>query len=96
MNYKEVKTREEAYLEFTDEEMQEYGLKKGDKFTWKPQDDGSVFLQKWKKVQINFNDFSKEELINLINHSVDNDCTINDSVNTILREYIENLGSVHH
>ncbi len=89
MNYKEVKTREEAYIEFTDEEMQEYGLKKGDKFTWKPQEDGSVFLEKWKSVEIDLDEFSKEDLIVLISHSIDNDCTINDSINMILKEYFE-------
>lgn len=89
MNYKEVKTREEAYIEFTDEEMQEYGFKKGDKFTCKPQEDGSVFLEKWKKIDIDFEDYTKEELIGLISHSVDNNCTINDSINTIVKEYID-------
>lgn len=92
MKYKEVKTKEEAYLEFTDEEMQEYGLKRGDKFTWKPQPDGSVFLEKWKKVEIDFEEFTKRELIALICHSVENDCTINDSFNTILKSYIDNNG----
>lgn len=89
MNYKEVKTREEAYIEFTDEEMQEYGLKKGDKFTWKPQKDGSVFLEKWKSVEIDLDEFSKEDLIVLISHSIDNDCTINDSINTLLKQYFQ-------
>jgi hypothetical protein len=87
MNYKEVKTREEAYIEFSDEEMEQYGFKKGDKFTWKPQEDGSVFLEKWKSIEIDLNVFSKEELMMLVNHSINNDCTINDSINQILKEY---------
>jgi hypothetical protein len=91
MNYKEIKTREESYLEFTDEEMQEFGLKRGDKFTWKPQDDGSIFLEKWKSIEIDFEDFSKEELFGLISHSVENNCTINDSINTLLKEYIDHI-----
>jgi hypothetical protein len=89
MNYKELKTREESYLEFTDEEMQQFGLNKGDKFTWKPQDDGSIFLEKWKSIEIDFEDFSKEQLFFLINHSVENNCTINDSINTLLKKFIE-------
>lgn len=92
MIHKELKTREEAYLEFSDEEMLELGLSKGDKFTFKPQEDGSVFLEKWKEIDIDFQEFEKENLIALISHSLENECTINESLNTILKEYLDNNG----
>lgn len=88
---KTIKTREEAYLEFSEEEIKQLGIQKGDKFTWKIKGDG-VFLEKWKKVDIDFNEFSKEELISLINYSVENDYTIGKSINDILKEYLDNQG----
>jgi hypothetical protein len=89
MKYKEIKTREEAYLQFSDEEMEEYGLNKGDKFTWELQEDGSVFLRKWKKIDIELDEYPKELLLFLIKHSMDNDCTINDTINILLEESLK-------
>ena len=89
---KELQVREEAYLEFSDEEMSQLGLKKGDKFTWELQADGGVFLRKWKKVEIDFSEFSKEELMALVVHSVENNCTVSESLNSILKDYLSNLG----
>jgi hypothetical protein len=86
---KTVKTREEAYIDFSDEEMQELNLKKGDKFEWTDLGDGSFKLEKWVEMELDIEDFPIEVLWMLIKHSFDNDCTMNETFNELLTKAME-------
>ena len=86
---KTVQTREEAYIQFTDEEMVELGMKKGDKFTVDIRDDGSIKLIPFSSIELDFADFSKEELQNMIIESIKNDQTIEEWISDTLSEIVE-------
>ena len=86
---KTVQIREEAYIQFTDEEMVELGLKKGDKFTVDIRDDGSIKLIPFSTIELDFSEFSKEELQDMIIDSVKKDQTIEEWVEDTLSTVVE-------
>ena len=75
-------------IKFTDEEMERLGIKKGDKFSFKEDEDG-ILLQKYGTIEINLEEFSRETLEMLINTSCDEDISINEVISNILETYIE-------
>jgi hypothetical protein len=86
---KTIQTREEAYLEFTEEEINELGLKKGQKFTWVSQDDGSFLLKPHEKVEIDLAEYPREILEFLIKESIENDVSVNSIIDDAIRDVIE-------
>lgn len=86
---KTLQTREEAYIQFTDEEMIELGMKKGDKFTVDIHDDGSIKLIPFSTIEFDFSDFSKEELQDMIIDSIKNDQTIEEWMSDVISEIVE-------
>jgi bifunctional DNA-binding transcriptional regulator/antitoxin component of YhaV-PrlF toxin-antitoxin module len=84
---KELKSREEHYLEFTDEELTLMNIKKGDKFTWEITDDG-VLLKKYETIEINLSDFSEELKDFIISESVKKDITVNEFIIECLKEFL--------
>ena len=90
---KTVQIREEAYIQFTDEEMVELGMKKGDKFTVDICGDGSIKLIPFSSIEIDFADFSKEELQDMIIDSVKKDQTIEEWVEGKLSTFVERFNN---
>lgn len=86
---KKIKSKEDFYIEFSDEELEQLDMKKGDKFSWKLNDDGSVTMEKHKEIELDLDEFSKEDLINLILHSREHDCTIEESITILLEKSLE-------
>jgi hypothetical protein len=69
--------------------MQELNFKKGDKFEWIDLGDGSYKLEKWAEVEIDIENYSKEVLKMLVKHSLENDCTMNETFNDLLKKALE-------
>lgn len=82
---KTVLKKEDYYIQFTEEEMNELNIKPGDKFTWKILDEG-VMLEKHVPVEIDFSDFDKDTLIYLIQKSCERDISVEDVIVEVLKE----------
>ena len=72
---KVLQSREEFFIQFTDEEIAELGIEKGDKFTVEYHDEG-VLLRPYVPVEIDLDEFSIDELKNIIARSLEEDQTI--------------------
>jgi len=86
---KSVLRSDDVYIQFTEEELKEFGWEKGQKFTFKTHDDGSVELIPYKKIEIELDDFPVEVLKMLIKESCDKDISVNDIITDLLKKYIE-------
>jgi len=49
---KTVQRSDELYIQFTDDELKQLNISKGDKFSWKIQDNNSVLLEKFVNLDI--------------------------------------------
>ena len=88
---KTLQRSEDCFVQFTDDEMAELGIELGDKFSCKIQDDGSLKLEKYAELEIDLADYSREVLELLIELSLENDCTVSEAFEMILREYIDDV-----
>ena len=88
---KTLQTREEAFIQFTDEEMEELNINKGDKFTIEDQGDGSIKLVPFATLELDLSVFTREYLEQLIIQSDKNDQTISEYIADILQEVVDNF-----
>jgi hypothetical protein len=79
----------DAYIQFTEEELQEIGAGPGTKFSVKHNDDGSIELRPYVKVEIDIEDWPRELLEMLINQSCEQDISVNDVITNLLRESLD-------
>jgi hypothetical protein len=86
---KQIKKKEEYFIDFTDEELKELKMQKGMKFSWNLNEDNTISLIPYEKIDLDLNDFSKEILIFLIKYSVDEDLTIEEAFEKILTEAMD-------
>lgn len=87
---KTIEKNEEYFIQFTDEELSKLNIKRGDKFDWVLNEDGSVLLKKWATIDIDLSDWSKELLMFLVEESLKNDQTINEIIVDCLERVVEN------
>ena len=87
---KTVQKKEEFFIEFTDEEMNELGFKPNTKFTIELNEDKSgLILTPHEEVEIDLEEFSKEELINIIVAANKLDMTFEDFLVDSLTKFCE-------
>ena len=84
---KTIKTKEECYIDFTDEEMELLNLSPGDKFTWKLHEDG-VMLEKHVPIELDIDSWDKHTLLFLIKESCDKDISVNEVIADVLEQCI--------
>lgn len=82
----------DAYIQFTEEELQEIGVGAGTKFSVKHHDDGSIELRPYVKMEIDTQDWSRELLEMLISESCEQDISVNDVITNLLRESLVRCG----
>jgi len=85
---KTVKTVEYAAIEFTDEEIEELGLKKDYPYSI-TEEDGKIILTPYATIEIELEDYTKEQLMHLIQLAAEKNLTIHELVEEILQEYID-------
>jgi len=86
-SHKTIKSRTEYYIEITDEEKEYAGWEDCQKFDWKLQDDGSVLLKPWVKVDIGeISEYPREVLEMIIQESLEKDIPVNCVINNLLKE----------
>ena len=87
---KTVQKKEEYFIQFTDEEMQQLGFKPNTKFTIKVNDDNqSLTLTPHEEIDIDLNEFSKEDLINIIVAANEKDMTFEEFLVDSLTKFCE-------
>lgn len=87
---KTVQKKEDYFIQFTDEEMDELGFKPNTKFTVKVNDDKeSLTLIPHEEIEIDLNEFSKEDLINIIVAANKLDMTFEDFLVDSLTKFCE-------
>lgn len=87
---KTVQKKEEYFIQFTDEEINELGFKPNTKFTVElAKDKSGLVLTPHEEIDIDLNEFSKEDLINLIVAANEKDMTFEDFLVESLTEFCE-------
>jgi hypothetical protein len=81
----------DLFIQFSDDEVQELGLEQGQKYEVELQDDGSVKLTPWVKIELEIEEWSKEVLLMIIKESLDQDIPVNDVINNLLKEGLKRL-----
>lgn len=85
---KTVLRKEEYYIQFTDEELAELNMEKGQKFTCDIED-GALKLTPFAKVELEMGDWSREVLEFIIQESCEKDVSVNDVICNLLEEVIK-------
>jgi len=81
----------DLYMQFTEDELNELNMAPGDKFDCKIQDDGSIKLEKYVKLELDMAEWSREVLLMIIKESLDQDISVNDVINKLLKKSLENF-----
>lgn len=87
MNKKIIETKQ-YNIQFTEEEMAEFGWEDNQKFEVNENEDGSIILKPYVKLEIELDNLSKEELIALMDISCEKDISMNDVIRDILMEAV--------
>ncbi len=85
------KLREETvhYIQFTEEEISELGFEENQKFEVSCEEDGSILLKPFTKLEIDLEDLPKSTLIHLISESCDKDISMNEVFSDILERVVD-------
>ena len=86
-----VQASQDVFVQFTEEQMNKLGMNIGDKFSVEEKD-GSILLTPFTKVDINLGELSREVLELIIHMSCEQDVSVNEVINNILKEMIKKVG----
>jgi len=88
---KTLQPTNDCFIQFTEEELSSIGAGPGTKFQVKQHDDGSIELRPYVKVELDMEEWSKETLLMIIKKSLDEDISVNDVINNLLKESLKNF-----
>jgi hypothetical protein len=91
MTKKVLQPTNDAYIQFTEEELQEIGAGPGTKFSVKHHDDGSIELRPYVKMEIEISEWPREVLEMLISDSCEKDISVNDVISDLLKKSLDYL-----
>lgn len=86
---KQIKVKEDYYIDFTDEELSALKMEKGQKYTCKVED-GALKLIPYEKVELEIGSWDREILEMLIQESCERDVSVNEVISDVLEEVIKN------
>jgi hypothetical protein len=86
---KTLQPTNDLYIQFTEEELSQIGAGPGTKFSVKRNDDGSIELRPYVKMEIEISDWSREVLEMLIAKSCEDDVSVNDVINELLKQSLD-------
>jgi hypothetical protein len=86
---KTVLKKEDYYIQFTDEEMAEFNIEPGQKFSCELKD-GGLQLTPYAKVELEIGSWDREILEFLIQESCERDISVNEVINDTLEKMIKN------
>ena len=87
---KQVQSREELFIQFTDEEIEKLGLKANQKYSMEILEDDSIKMTPFAKIDIDISEWSREVLENLIQESVEKDISVNEVITQAIEQYLKN------
>lgn len=76
----------DLYMQFTEDELNELNMAPGDKFDCEIQDDGSIKLVKYAKLELDMEEWPREVLEMIIRESCEQDISANDAISDMLKE----------
>lgn len=79
----------DAYIQFTGEELESIGAGVGTKFSVKHYDNGTIELRPYVKMEIDIESWSRDVLELIIKESCKRDISVNDIIIDIIKEAIE-------
>lgn len=85
---KTVLPTNDVYIQFTDEEIKEFGWEKGQKFEVKEMEDGSFKLIPFQKIELDMEGWSIEVLHSIIKESCEEDISVNSVINNRLKKVL--------
>lgn len=85
---KKIQQSEEAYIQFTPEELEKHGLKVGDKFSCKVEGD-SIILKKYAEIELDLSEYPRQVLMLLIAESIKQDISVNEVIEQVITSYID-------
>ena len=85
---KTIQTKEESFIQFTDEETAELGINKGDKFTVEIDADGSIKLIPFSTIEIDLAEFPREVLEDIIIQSIKNGQRVEEYISDVLELFL--------
>jgi len=86
---KKVQEKKDYYIQFSDEECENLGIKENEKFNIKVHDDNSILMTPFEKIDIDISEFKREVLEMLISISAEKDISVNDVISELLEQYFE-------
>ena len=87
---KQVQSREELFIQFTDEEIEKLGLEKNQKLSMEILENGSIKMTPFAKIDIDISEWSREVLENIIQESVEKDISVNEVISQTIEQYLKN------
>ena len=90
---KKLQTVEESHIQFTDEELVELGLHKGDKFTV-THDGEKIILKPYVNIELDMSEWSRDVLEKLIKTSCEEHKPVDEIIEDILRSYVDTFKKV--
>ena len=85
---KVVQQSEDLFIQFTPEELKELGYKVGDKVSCEIEGN-SLKLTKYAELELDLTDYPREVLMHLIVKSIEEDISVNEVINNMLKKQIE-------
>jgi lipoate-protein ligase A len=83
----------DLYVQFTEDELKALNIEPDDKFNFKLQDDGSVKLEKYVKLELDMAEWPREVLEFIVKESCERDISVNDVINSLLKQALEDFPS---
>ena len=88
--FKKVQEKQELYLQFSEEEIQELGWEVGQKLSFKfNEETKAITLEPFVKMEIDISEWPIEILQFLVGESCDRDISVNEVINETLLKFIE-------
>jgi hypothetical protein len=88
---KTLQPTNDLFIQFTEDELKTLNIEPGDKFDFKLQNDGSVKLEKYVKLELDMEEWPREALEYIIKESCEQDITVNDIIVNLLEKAVRNL-----
>jgi bifunctional DNA-binding transcriptional regulator/antitoxin component of YhaV-PrlF toxin-antitoxin module len=86
---KKIQEKTESYVQFTPEEIESFGWKENQKLTITEEEDGTIIMRPYTKVEIDLGEFDRNILEELIHQSCERDVSVNEVIEEVLREIIK-------
>jgi hypothetical protein len=86
---KTLQPTNDLFLQFTEDEITELGWEPNQKLEVKLHDDGTIELRPYVKVELDMEEWPRETLEMIIKKSLDEDISVNDAINNMLKEALK-------